>query len=395
MDEPLIRWRVTKPIPTLSAHKLVPLLRAAAAAAPDRRDLKLQLVRALFDSDRMAELVDCARPLVADREADPELLCLLGRAALSVGEYDLGIVALRAAAEYGYTAAYTYLSEALLKADRLDAAIAAGLQGIEHRTQNSKCLFVLARALLLSGQLERLWKLCVDLRERGVWGGYFPAVFAFAAEAVGRTEQAADLLDPTRWYSGAQLAVPEGFNAILAAELLTHKSMIPLHSTRATRGTGTWINDLEVCGGPLAQQLLAMIRTAVEGYITDRRRLADEPTMAQRPKCADLQSWATETISDGFQSAHIHPAGWLSGVYYVTVPTIKPGSDAYAGGIEFGLFPLVERAGTSGVARWRVMPRPGLLLLFPSYFAHWTRPTNTAESRISVAFDVVPAPEPT
>ncbi len=39
------------------------------------------------------------------------------------------------------------------------------------------------------------------------------------------------------------------------------------------------------------------------------------------------------------------------------------------------------------------MPEPGMLLLFPSYYAHWTHATGVAHSRISVAFDVIPADE--
>ena len=393
MDEPLIRWRVSKPIPTLPTQKLVPLLRAAAAAAPHRRDVKLQLIRALFDSDRMAELVDCARPLVLDGEAEPEPLCLLGRAALATRDYELAIAALRSAIHSGYAPAHTYLCEAFVKADRLDEAIDAGLAGLEHPTHDFKCLFILAHALVLNGQLERLWQLCLDLRARGAWGGYFPAVLAATAEAVGQTDQVAVLLDSTRWYSAMQLAVPEGFNTDLATELLAHKSLSAVHSTKAPRGTGTWINHLELCGGPLAQQLLVMIRAAVETYISDRRMFADQPVIARRPTCADLQSWASELHNDGFQSPHIHPIGWLSGVYYVTVPAASAVSDTHAGDIEFGLLSFGEKVASARIARWRVKPRPGLLLFFPSYFAHWTLPTHTEEPRISVAFDVVPAPE--
>jgi hypothetical protein len=393
MDGPLISWRVPERTPALPARKVLPLLRAAVVAAPDRRDIKLQLVRVLFENDRMAEVVDCARPLVATGEATPELLYLLGRAAMAISDYDLAIEALRSAAQSGFAGAHAHLSTALLESDRIDAAIAAGLEGLQYPTRDFRCLLALGIALVIRGQEERLWKLCVDLRAGGAWGGYFPAVLAFAAEAVGQTDQVADILDPTRWYSATQIEVPGGFNASLAAELLAHKSLGPVHSTKVTRGAGVWIHQLELYGGPLAQQLLVMIRSAVEAYVFDRRMFADQPIMARRPACADLESWAIEVHGDGFQAPHTHPAGWLSGVYYVNVPTVNTASDACAGAIEFGLLSLGKTLSSSRVARWRVMPRPGLLLLFPSYFAHWTRPTATEEPRISVAFDVVAAPE--
>jgi tetratricopeptide (TPR) repeat protein len=390
MDSPLISWREPKPTPALPARKRLPLLRAATAAAPHRRDLKRELVQTLFESDRMAELVDCARPLV-DRETDPGTLYRLGRAALAISNYDLAIEALRSAAESGHADAYTYLSEALLKADRIDAAIAAGLEALKHPTRDFRCLVPLARALVRSGQPERLWDLCIDLRTRVTWGGYFPAVLAATAEAIGRTDQVAAIFDSARWYSATQLGVPDDFNARLAAELLAHKSLGPAPSTSAPRGTSAWIYHLELCGGPLAQQLLVSIRTAVEDYIADRHSFTDQSVMTQRPKNAELVSWAMEARGDGFQSPHIHPLGWISGVYYVTVPPAIADGDDYAGAIEFGLLPLGDRNTTSRRARWRVMPRPGLLLLFPSYYTHWTRPTERKESRLCIAFDVVAA----
>jgi tetratricopeptide (TPR) repeat protein len=377
----------------MPARKTLPLLRAAVAAAPQRRDLRLELVMALFARDRMAELVDYARPLVADREADPQLLYHLGRAALVIGDYDLAIEALRAAAENGHAGAFPYLSDALLKANQIDAAIAAGLEGLEHPTQDFRCLTAVARAMVLGDQVERLWKLCVDLHAGGARGGYFPAVFAFAADAVGRADQVAALLDPTRWYSATQLEASDDFNAALAAELLAHKSRGAVHSTTATRGTSASISHLERCSGPLAERLLEMIRTAVQDYIADRHTLADPLVMTQRPKYAKLESWVSEVRGDGFQLPHIHASGWISGVYYVTIPKVNMVRNPHAGAIEFGLLSFGPKPGAPPVARWRVMPRPGLLLLFPSYFAHWTRRTETEEPRICVAFDVVPAAE--
>ena len=37
-----------------------------------------------------------------------------------------------------------------------------------------------------------------------------------------------------------------------------------------------------------------------------------------------------------------------------------------------------------------VRPQPGRLVLFPSYMWHGTEPFTTAESRLTIAFDVVP-----
>jgi tetratricopeptide (TPR) repeat protein len=393
MDGPVICWRSPQAATGLPPRKLLPLLRAALAAAPERRDLKLQLARVLFEADLAAEIVERMRLAVADEGADPELLYYVGRAAAATGDHKLAIDALRAAAAGGFDNAFTSLGETLIAVDQIDDAIDICQAGLRHSAGNFKCLAALARVLLLRRQPERLWQLCDELRAQGAWGGYFPAVLARAAESVGRTDVVAGLLDPGRWFSATRPVLPEDFNANLAAEILAYKALGALHSTKATRGTGTWIDHLELYGGPLSQRLIGVIRTAVENYLIDRLMLADEPMMKLRRKYAELHSWAQEVRGDGHQSEHIHPRGWISGVYYVTVPTADANSPGEAGAIEFGLLSLGERNAAPRLARWRVMPEPGMLLLFPSYYAHWTHATGVAHSRISVAFDIIPADE--
>jgi tetratricopeptide (TPR) repeat protein len=391
MEAPTIHWRAPELAPRVPLAKLLPLMRAAVAAAPERADLKLHLTKALFDTDRMAEIVDRLRPAVADDDADPELLYYLGRAALATRDRHLAAASLRSAAASGFGDAFTYLAETLLGLERVDEAVEAGLKGLERASSDFKSLAVLADALLLRGEAERLWALCVDLRARGAWGGYLPAVMAFAAAVLGRDDEIAALVDRDRWFSATQLAMPGDFNQRLAAELLAHKSPYSVHSTKAMRGTGTWIARLELAGGPLAQELLARVRAAAEIYVAERQAFADHPVIAHRPECVDLVSWALEVHHDGYQKPHIHPTGWISGVYYVEVPNVAPNHGECPGAVEFGLLSFGPERGNLHGPQWRVMPRPGLLLLFPSYYAHRTRPTGVGDVRISVAFDVTPS----
>ncbi|MEA2904158.1 MAG: hypothetical protein QOI12_1545 [Alphaproteobacteria bacterium] len=386
-----LRWRNRESIRRLPPAKLLPVLRAGIAASPERVDLKLQLAMALFDADRMAEIVDRLRSLATDNTADPALLYYLGRAALATGDHDLAANALGIAASKGFEAAFTYLAQALLKLDRVDEAVEAGLQGTQFVSSDFKSLTVVAGILLKRGQAERLWGLCADLRARGAWGGYLPAVMAFAAAVLGQANEVAALVDRAAWFSASRLAVPDDFNPRLAAELLAHKSLTAPPPKYAIRGAGAWIGQLELAGGPLAQELFARIRGAVEAYVAERQAFADHPMIAHRPECVDLAGWATEVHHDGHQIPHIHPAGWVSGVYYVEAPPVEPDSDSNPGEIEFG--PLSFGLADENVRfpHWRVKPEPGLLLLFPSYYAHRTLPTGVSAQRISVAFDVIPS----
>jgi hypothetical protein len=381
---PAVSWR--EAAAQLPLGRLLPVIRMAYAAQPQRADVRKDFAKALFATDRMAELVAELGPTVAVTDADPELLYYVGRAALATGDCGLATDALRSAAEQGFAVAFTYLAEALLRLHRASEAIEAGLTGLARSAGDYKSLAVVARALLQQNAVDRLWHVCRELRERGAWGGYFPAIWACAAAARGDEDAVAELIDPSRWFAQAELATPDGFNQALAAELLAHKSLGAVPSTRATRGTAAWIDRLETNPGPTARDLLARIRAEVETYVAERLNFADHPIMAQRPEIVELTAWAVEVHGDGHQAAHIHPSGWISGVYYVDVPKGASGS---AGAIEFGLLPL-DGEGMEP-PRWHVIPRPGMLLLFPSYYAHRTRSTGVADRRVSIAFDIIPS----
>ena len=92
--------------------------------------------------------------------------------------------------------------------------------------------------------------------------------------------------------------------------------------------------------------------------------------------------------AQGHQRPHIHPSGWLSGVYYVRVPRSVGGATHY-GCIELGKPPANIGCRRPHEAR-RVAPQAGRMLLFPSYVYHHTIPFHDDENRISFAFDVVP-----
>jgi uncharacterized protein (TIGR02466 family) len=357
-------------------------MRAGVAAAPERAGLKLQLAKALFQTHQEAEIVDRLRPELADNNAIPELLYYLGRAALTIGDYQLASDALRSAAAKGATGAFGYLAEALARLDRVEEALAAARLGLERTPLGFASLRVVASVLRDRGQVERLWAVCADHRARGAWGGWLSAVMASAAAALGLEDELHDLVDPERWFSVRQLGVPAGFNQRLAAELLA------LHSTAKPESPKRRIDQLERVGGPSARELFARLRGAIEDYLAGRQALAHHPIIARRPRSVALRGWSLVARDGKYHDWHIHRAGWISGVYYVTAPAAEGINKRQPGVIEFGLRPVAGNDDKLRSYRWQVTPEPGMLLLFPSYYAHRTWPTGVAEPRISVAFDV-------
>lgn len=377
------RWRT----PNLDwpDAKTLPLLRLAVAAAPHRADLKLQCARALLRTKAHAEIIDLLKPAAAEADTDPELLLILGRAALRVSNAQLAADALGAMAARGLTTALGYLAIALYRLNRLDEALDTALRRLRDSPTDFEALQVVARVLFQRGETERLWRLCVDLRSQGAWGGWLSAVAASTAATLGKENEFNILCDVPGWFSTLQLATSDAFNQRLAAELLALRP-----SANAIR-----IDNLEHVGGPASQNLFVRLRQAVESYVAEHDSLPDHPINTHRPPYALLTGWAILTEERKHHGWHIHQAGWISGVYYVDIPRIEGDGDGLAGAIEFGPYPFTADQEKKLVPyRWHFKPKPGSLVLFPSYFAHRTWPTGLPDPRICVPFDVRPVGPP-
>jgi uncharacterized protein (TIGR02466 family) len=140
---------------------------------------------------------------------------------------------------------------------------------------------------------------------------------------------------------------------------------------------------------PEIRALIESIRHCVRQYIDEMPFHAEHPLLVR--KSADFNfaaSWSVRLAPCGYHTMHVHPLGWISSAYYVQVPPEIMDSDAAGGGLKFGE-PDID-IGNQGAARRVIQPAAGRLVLFPSYMWHGTVPFESAETRTTVAFDVVP-----
>lgn len=176
-------------------------------------------------------------------------------------------------------------------------------------------------------------------------------------------------------------------NQALAQHILNHPSLKyepDGHATRFGRHTGELLVDPK---GPMATLEVA-IKNAIEHYLRNLSK-DDHPFVAGLPDHWHLTAWAVVMEEQGHQLPHIHPAAWLSGVYYVRLPTLIETSQKKAGWIEFGR-PPKDVLDKENFLIKQLQPKEGQMLLFPSYFYHETIPFESELERISIAFDVVP-----
>jgi tetratricopeptide (TPR) repeat protein len=229
-----------------------------------------------------------------------------------------------------------------------------------------------------------------------------------AIDAVLATNQAADVWpyaavawrlagDPRwQWLAGDldRLVSVVDLTADLPDLNLLEQALRALHV-----GTGEYL-DQSVRGGsqtdgplfsktdPIIRSLRAAVVAAVERHVHDLPpRDSTHPLLAP-PRDRTIRfsgSWSVLLRNSGFHANHVHPQGWISSALYIRLPERGVGDASNASWLTLG---EPQRELGVGLGPFReIEPKPGRLVLFPSYMWHGTRPFAAGE-RLTVAFDV-------
>ena len=180
---------------------------------------------------------------------------------------------------------------------------------------------------------------------------------------------------------------------ILISEAKVELASLDLHwepSQTTTKGgyqTAKQINLLSKKTEPI-KALREIILSEVDAYYSKFK--SEECTLIKEwPAEYHLHGWHVVLKSQGYQSAHIHPAGWISGVIYLQV---VPSRSRDEGAIEFSL--NGRNYFDTCAPKVTHQPENGDIILFPSSLNHRTIPFQSDAERIIVSFDLLPEREP-
>lgn len=139
---------------------------------------------------------------------------------------------------------------------------------------------------------------------------------------------------------------------------------------------------------PKLVALQVTIKREVEARLGNLPDDATHPFLARNTRAIQfVGSWSVRLRSQGFHISHMHPEGWLSSALYIDLPPEVGLSDA--GALAFG---IPDAALNLDLGPRRIVrPKPGQLVVFPSYFWHGTIPFESDTDRLTVAFDALPA----
>lgn len=138
---------------------------------------------------------------------------------------------------------------------------------------------------------------------------------------------------------------------------------------------------------PEIQALRKAVCASVDEYIAG---LAQGPD--SHPTATPIRftgSWSVRLHGSGFHANHVHQAGWISSVLYVSLPPSEQMGDAPAGWLALGQPPAELNLDVPALRQ--IEPKAGRLVLFPSTMWHGTIPFDAGE-RLTVAFDVAARP---
>lgn len=190
-----------------------------------------------------------------------------------------------------------------------------------------------------------------------------------------------------------QIDTPPGYGSLEAfnAELL--EVLDDLHSTRAQPIDQTLFGGTQSDGrlwdtdNPVILALSQSLMVAARQFVADLPDDPEHPFLKQKSDQLELSgAWSVRLSSGGGHMDHVHPAGWISGCYYVGVPeSVMAGENA--GWLRLGA------SGVRGLdmpAERYVKPEPGMVVLFPSYMWHGVEPFVSDEMRVTAPFDLLP-----
>jgi len=253
----------------------------------------------------------------------------------------------------------------------------------------------LITSLLMQGRADEAMPYIQAMRAAEPNGQHWIAYEATALRILG-SDKYSHLVDLERFVRPYTLPVPEGFDSLEtfnagfldALERWHHYKTHPLD--QSLRDGSQTPRDLTTIDDPVIRAYIKALDIPIRQYMADVGRGDDHPLTARNTGNYRITgSWSVRLHGGGRHVNHVHPEGWISSCYYISVPEETRTGDDKAGWIKFAEPPF-ETTPATPPEKW-VQPEAGLLVLFPSFLWHGTHPIHDGSVRVTAPFDAVPA----
>lgn len=345
----------------------VPAFRQAADAQPDNGQLQLAYIGFLLEIRQADEALQRIRQL-RQREDAPVLLALEADALDRLGELEqAGVLYQKSYQSFGQNdpAFLNSYARHLLKSEHWDHAAKMAKRVTTLNPMDQEAWANLGTA----------WRLLDDPRE--AW-----------------------LMDYDRLITSIAVEPPAGFQTMAAFLEELRPALDARHkdsrepAQQSLRGGSQTDGQLFGRDDPVIDKAEAALISAVNRQLKNLPDDPEHPFLSRKNNQVKmLGSWSVKLRASGNHINHIHSKGWMSSAFYVSLPdSIKSRENPanQEGWICFGQPP--EELGLNLAPRCSIQPKEGYLALFPSYMWHGTVPFTDDTDRMTIAFDMLPAP---
>lgn len=366
-------------------------LKIAHGAAPNAFSLK-----ALAGTYWMTGNNQAFDALMREAAALPNLIVVAAEILRQSGAPEKALAALDAARATLELPADSFAIAASAHIDRQDAGMAetAARRCLAKDAGNRSATRNLVTSLLMQGDATQAIPLIEKMRRAAPTDQQWIAYEATALRLL-QSERYSTLVDLERHVRAYDLPVPDGFpdiesfNAAFLATL-EHWHDYEMHPLDQSLRHGSQTpRNLRTIDDPVINAFHRALDIPIRQYMNDVGRDADHPLTARntgRYKIAG--SWSVRLSGGGRHVNHVHPEGWISSAYYVSLPDEVQLDSERCGWIKFAEPPF-DTQPASPPQKW-ICPLPGMLVLFPSFLWHGTQAIHDDSVRVTAAFDVIP-----
>ena len=354
-------------------------------------------VQGLSMAGEKTAALSAANDALSEESGGANLMAAAGRALYDLGYDAEGAQALKKGLGKFKDAPEILVTQAEMALQSGDSAQAhkLALRALKTRPGDLTIMPVFARAALASGHIEDAMVAAEEALKVSPNNQFWIAILATGGRLKGQDYRYYYNYD--KFVRPYDLAAPNGYKDMAEFNAALSKALHELHGYKNApldqslrMGTQTH-QDLRYSDNPVIASFFSLLEAPISDYMDAIGQDPAHPLTRRNSGRYRLSgAWSVRLTAGGHHVNHVHPQGWLSSAYYVDVPDEVADETAQNGWIGFGAPPL----DIPDIAQPELMiqPKVGRLVLFPSYMWHGTMPIKGDKPRLTLPFDVIPAP---
>ncbi|MCH7864397.1 MAG: tetratricopeptide repeat protein [Proteobacteria bacterium] len=296
--------------------------------------------------------------------------------------------------------AHNQLGQVYAKQERFKEAVAEHQEAIRFAGGNALYYEEFGNTLTLAGEYREAVDVLLKGHELNPRGSNILGALTIAMKETG--DNRVSFFLNNEFVTTRFIEVPDGFDSLDDFNDALHKEHKARHVDEPHWGGFSWPPGQTQHGGTqipgnvfanpsgMTAILKQQISKAMTEYLGGLKQDPDHPFLRYlNPDFRFTGAFSNIIHPSGYDGSHVHPEGWISGVYWVKMPDLPEESwDAGEGCTQFGE-PPKHLISDRNKRELLVRPQAGMTAFFPSYYWHGVLPFGGNDTRHAVAFDII------